>query len=173
MKTFLKCFLIMFLNIQTNFIFSQSNIFTPPVYGKGNLVSTTYRTRSTDEWNFKYYKYDERGRVIKMWNMIAGLPAKTIIYTYNSQDQITNVYFNTSIDYKRFIYGYDFAGRLDTVNYYFGEEGTDVSSLYKNFTNYEYNPNSLVEYQNYGGTFLTNAYTYNNRNWVTQLYNSF
>ncbi|MBV6479908.1 MAG: hypothetical protein HGGPFJEG_02714 [Ignavibacteria bacterium] len=27
MKTFLKCFLIMFLNIQTNFIFSQSNIF--------------------------------------------------------------------------------------------------------------------------------------------------
>ncbi|MBV6480298.1 MAG: hypothetical protein HGGPFJEG_03174 [Ignavibacteria bacterium] len=155
-----------------NNLFNAPADYTPPVYGKGNLVSTAYRTRSTDEWNFKYYKYDERGRVIKMWNMIAGLPAKTISYTHNSQDQITNVYYNTGIDYKRYIYGYDFAGRLDTVNYYFGEEGTDVSSLYKNFTNYEYNPNSLVEYQNYGGTFLTNAYAYNNRNWVTQMYNS-
>ncbi|MBV6480146.1 MAG: hypothetical protein HGGPFJEG_02991 [Ignavibacteria bacterium] len=105
----------------------------------------------------------------KFYNLSGKMTIRSLC---NSQDQITNVYYNTGIDYKRFIYGYDFAGRLDTVNYYFGEEGTDVSYLYKNFTNYEYNANSLIENQNYGGTFLTNAYAYNNRNWITQMYNS-
>ena len=39
-------------------------------YTKGNLAATAYRTRTTDEWNFKYYRYDIRGRVIKLWNII-------------------------------------------------------------------------------------------------------
>ena len=59
-------------------------------YTKGNLAATAYRTRKTDNWNFKYYRYDVRGRVIKMWNIISGFDTLVTDYSYNSQDQITD-----------------------------------------------------------------------------------
>ena len=55
-----------------NSLFTAPPDYTSPVYSNGNLVSTAYRTRYSDSWNFKYYKYDVRGRVIKMWNIISG-----------------------------------------------------------------------------------------------------
>ncbi len=58
---------------------------------KGSLCATAYRTVGTDSLSFKYYRYDARGRVIKMWNYIAGLGMKTFDYSYNSQNQITDL----------------------------------------------------------------------------------
>ena len=44
-----------------------------PNYTKGRLAATAFRTRQTDIWSYKYYRYDERGRVKTMWQMIDGL----------------------------------------------------------------------------------------------------
>ena len=73
---------------------------------KENLVSTASRTRKTDNWSFKYYRYDERGRVTRMWNIIYGLEEKNIRYQYNSQDQITHVNYGYESEYKRYSYYY-------------------------------------------------------------------
>ncbi|MCI0473330.1 MAG: RHS repeat protein, partial [Ignavibacteria bacterium] len=62
---------------------------------KGSLCATAYRTLGTDYWSYKYYRYDARGRVIKMWNYIAGLGEKTTIYEYNSQNQVTKLVYQS------------------------------------------------------------------------------
>jgi len=58
-------------------------------FTKGNLAATAYRTKTSDNWNFKYYRYDVRGRVIKLWNIISDFDTLITEYYYNSQDQIT------------------------------------------------------------------------------------
>lgn len=44
-----------------------------PNYTRGNLVATAYRTLLSDAWGFKFYRYDERGNVTKLWHYIAGV----------------------------------------------------------------------------------------------------
>ncbi|HMQ70402.1 MAG TPA: hypothetical protein PKC58_15605, partial [Ignavibacteria bacterium] len=78
-------------------------------YTKGNLAATAYRTRKTDDWNFKYYRYDIRGRVIKMWNIISGFDTLITDYNYNSQDQVTNFSHTGLTEIKTYRNTYDFA----------------------------------------------------------------
>ncbi|MFZ7144991.1 MAG: hypothetical protein ACO1G6_06575, partial [Bacteroidota bacterium] len=54
------------------------DVFTPPSgyydlpnYTRGRHAGTAFRTRQTDIWSYKYYRYDERGRVKTMWLMIS------------------------------------------------------------------------------------------------------
>ncbi|MEO8211211.1 MAG: hypothetical protein ABI840_11690, partial [bacterium] len=132
-------------------------------YTKGNLAATAFRTRSTDGWSFKYYRYDQRGRVTKMWNMINGFDTLITEYEYNSQDQITYLTYmpGTGGQEKKYEYQYDYAGRLNKVGYYSEIEAT---GYYKNFTSYQYNANSQVEIQSYIDRAIVNNFNYDNRN---------
>ncbi|HCA43629.1 MAG TPA: hypothetical protein DEP28_10310, partial [Bacteroidetes bacterium] len=55
---------------------------------RGNIVVTAYRTVASENWGFKWYRYDARGRVIKMWHQIDGMGTKVTEYDYNSSNQM-------------------------------------------------------------------------------------
>ncbi len=71
-------------SIVINLFSVPSDYYSTTNFTKGNLVSTAYRTRKSDSWNFKYYRYDVRGRVIKLWNIISGFDTLVTEYQYNS-----------------------------------------------------------------------------------------
>lgn len=151
----------------------QNLFFTPagntsPLYTKRNLAATAYRTRYTDDWNFKYYKYDKRGRVIKMWNIISGFDTLITEYQYNSQDQMTIYSHYNSAEAKTFRYSYDFAGRLNKVEYYIGwPDAPDPT--YITLADYSYNENSQVSQQQLNDGGIKNNYYYDNRNRISEL----
>ena len=157
--------------------------FPPPDYytnvnnlTKGNIAATAYRTRNTDNWSFKYYRYDERGRMIKVWNTIYGQAEKKIIYEYNSQDQVTHINYGDEQEYKRFSYYYDYSGRLGTLNFANADPSIDIDKSDKsapdiNFSSYTYNSNSLLDFQFFNSSRLQNQFRYNSRNWITEMNN--
>ena len=156
---------------------SLINIFTPPSgyydlpnYTKGRLASTAFRTRQSDNWSYKYYRYDERGRVKTMWLIIDGLEVKTVSYEYNSQDQITALIYDSGIDFKKYRYRYDNAARLQAVETYDGPEPSDDPLYYQSFADYEYNPNSFIVTQNFLGGFTGSSLGYDNRGRKTSSY---
>jgi len=153
------------------------DVFTPPNgyydlsnYTKGRLAATAFRTRQTDIWSYKYYRYDERGRVKTMWQMINGLDVKTVSHEYNSQDMVKSLNYNIGADFKRYRYRYDIAGRLQSVDTYEGPETTDDPTYYQSFTDYEYNPNSFIVTQNFLGGFTGSSLGYDNRGRITSSY---
>ncbi|MBK8380464.1 MAG: RHS repeat-associated core domain-containing protein [Ignavibacteria bacterium] len=158
-------------SIVSNLFFTPSG-YTSPLYTKGNLAATAYRTKTSDNWNYKYYKYDVRGRVIKMWNIIADFDTLTTEYIYNSQDQITFLYYQSGkADSKSYYYEYDYTGRLKNTSYYTGPP-SDNPIDYTNLASYDYNANSQVSNQNFNGNTLENTYSYNSRNWITLMESS-
>ena len=140
-------------------------------YTKGNLVSTAYRTRYTDSWNFKYYRYDVRGRVIKLWNIISGFDTLVTDYSYNSQDQITNYSHTGKEESKTYKNNYDYNGRLQKTEFYNGPPDSPHPDI-TNLTEYEYNKNSQVSVQKFNDNSMDNEYTYNKRNWISTMSNS-
>lgn len=140
------------INVYDTLSSAIAGIFSPPAdyYGsasnhtKGNLVATAYRTRGSDNWNFKYYRYDARGRVIRMWNILDGLGTKATDYEYNSQNQDTLLtYQNGQSDYMRYYNLFDDAGWLAEVWNAGGPMGME------NFCSYSYNENSQVSSHNF------------------------
>jgi RHS repeat-associated protein len=155
-----------FSNIPTDYYSSINNT-------KGLLCATAFRDKITDSWNFKFYRYDARGRVKKMWTYIPVLGWKSIIYDYNSQNQVTYINYNP-VGTDRHLYrnNYDDAARLKDVSLYTGvsippeDSLQDFIGTYANLTKYGYNENSQIAYQNFNDSSLSNHYIYNNRNWV-------
>jgi RHS repeat-associated protein len=148
-----------------------------PNYTRGNLAATAYRTLLGDAWGFKFYRYDERGNVTKLWHFIAGLGWKSEVYYHNSQNQLTrNWYQPNQADGKLFTYGYDDAGRLDYVNQYVGatpedpEQGTDASWAYFTLAKYKYNQNSQIDTLKTNDNTNIIRHTYDNRNRLTLMY---
>ncbi|MBK8553527.1 MAG: hypothetical protein IPL53_21670 [Ignavibacteria bacterium] len=139
-------------------------------YTKGNLAATAYRTVKTDTWNFKYYRYDVRGRVIKMWNIIAGFDTLITEYTYNSQDQIITYKHSKDGDEKTFAYTYDYSGRLQKV--FQDLEVPPNAPQQTIFSEYEYNENSQVTQQIFHNGLMSNDLSYTNRNWISTVTNS-
>ncbi|MBZ0201583.1 MAG: hypothetical protein K8I03_01050 [Ignavibacteria bacterium] len=169
------------INVYDTLTTASVNIFTSskpndyysaPNYTKGHLVATAYRTKLTDSWGYKFYRYDERGNVMKMWSFIDGLGWKEMTYQYNSQGQ--NTYFDyqpNSADGKMFKYSFDQAGRLSASDLYQGAwtpnpEEEDAPGSFYGLTSYTYNQNSQVLTHKVNNNQLTTTYTYNNRNWV-------
>lgn len=140
-------------------------------YTKGNLAASAYRTRLTDNWNFKYYRYDQRGRVTKMWNIISGFDTLITEYRYNSQDQLTIYSHARGDEIKSYRNLYDYAGRLSTVEYYIGAPDAPDPE-YINLLGYEYNQNSHVSKISYQSGDMENEFNYNNRNWISSTTNS-
>jgi len=138
---------------------------------KGTLCAAAYRTLGTDEWSYKYYRYDARGRVIKMWNYIAGLGWKITKYEYNSQNQLTKLEYQSEsdTDYKRYIYNYDYAGRMHSVS---TEDSGPPPDYNYEYAIYKYNQNSQVDSVFMNNFNLTLSYAFNNRNWITNCANS-
>ena len=137
---------------------------------KGSLCATAYRTLGTDEWSFKYYRYDARGRVIKMWNYIAGLGEKSTEYSYNSQNQITDMkYENEEPESKKFKYTYDYAGRLQNTS--FDDIPSASPDNYLTFNSYAYNQNSQINTFTYDPISLIYTSEYDTRNRITMFSN--
>jgi len=150
-----------------NSLFTVPYDYTSPVYTNGNLVSTAYRTNFGDPWNLKYYKYDVRGRVIKMWNIISGFDTLVTLYNYNSQDQITNyshIRQGIKVSYNNI---YDYSGRLSKVEKLTLPDNPNTDFI--NLSEYEYNENSQVSQQQLNEGSVTNLYFYNNRNWIAEM----
>jgi RHS repeat-associated protein len=140
-------------------------------FTKGNLAATAYRTRKTDSLNFKYYRYDVRGRVIKMWNIVSGFDTLVTDYSYNSQDQMTSYTHTKDDDDKTFKNTYDYAGRLMKADYYIGPPDMPNPDQ-KNLSEYDYNANSQVLEQRLNEGSLKNDYFFNNRNWIIEMLQS-
>ena len=160
-----------------------SGLFSPPgdYYSvknntKGKLVATAYKTRTSEtKWNFKYYRYDGKGRMIKMWNVLNGLGTKVFDYIFNSSDQpaYMTYQYGDSTGFKKFRYDYDDAGRLSDVKLYDPQnpagDTSDAVGQYSTFASYKYNENSMIDTVKYnnGGYLFENIY--NNRNWLYQI----
>ena len=150
-------------------LFSAPSDYAYPNFTKDNLAATAYRTKTSDNWNFKYYRYDERGRVIKLWNIISGFDTLVTEYIYNSQDQITFVtYQPNKEDLKTYNYTYDYTGRLKDVYYVTGPPSDDPEG-FTNLVTYEYNENSQISVQRFNSDVINNTYLYNNRNWISSV----
>lgn len=129
----------------------------PLVQSENNLSHYAYRT---------YYRYDARGRVIKMWNVIDGLGTKIIEYIYNSANQVQTLTYQSgdANENNMFRYFYDDAGRLEKVQAY--DPGTEQTT---DFCAYTYNQNSQVSDQQMNLNTFPVSYSYNNRNWLTDI----
>jgi len=156
---------------------SVIGIFTAPggYAGKNftlsRLAATAYRTRLTDAWNFKYYRYDARGRVTKMWNIIEGFDTLITEYQYNSQDQITMYSHYGSGSPRTFRNSFDYTGRLSKVEFYAGAPDAP-NPEYITLAEYLYNENSQVSQQQLNNGGVKTNYYYNNRQWVTEILES-
>ncbi|MEO8664855.1 MAG: hypothetical protein ABI462_05105, partial [Ignavibacteria bacterium] len=107
-----------------------------------------------------------------MWNIIEGFDTLITDYEYNSQDQITNLLYNQQkSDRMYFEYTYDYTGRLENVNYSSGIP-SESEPEYINFCSYDYNANSQIEDQTYKSNTFGNTYSYNNRNWISEMTNT-
>ena len=123
-----------------NIFYPPQDYYNAPNFSIGNLCATAYRTIGTEDWNLKYYRYDARGRVIKMWNIIDGFTS-TFEYIYNSANQIARMIQNDDMsNTKDFRYGYDpwgyeLTGRayIDTLKYKFTGKERDKESTYDYF----------------------------------------
>ncbi|HCA43263.1 MAG TPA: hypothetical protein DEP28_08430 [Bacteroidetes bacterium] len=139
---------------------------------RGRIVATAYRTDRTNPWSFKFYRYDARGRVVKMWNNINGLGTKIFDYNYNSSDLVTyQTYQQGESDQQRFKYYYDNMGRLFEYSMLTGElqnpPESNLSSDYFKLFEYGYNANSQITQKDYNNREFQTMYNYNNRNWLT------
>jgi YD repeat-containing protein len=141
-------------------------------YTKGNLAATSYRTRKNEGWSFKYYRYDERGRVIRMWNLISGFDTLITDYKYNSQDQVTE--YSHILDEEAKIYknDYDYSGRLSKVTWYIPPPDAPVPFGIE-LIRYQYNQNSQVSQQILRNGITTNSFNYDNRNRISSVANSY
>lgn len=169
------------VNVYDSLIYSSSNVFTniPSDYyvsgksnnTKGALVATAYRTNISDSWGYKFYKYDARGRVIKMWHYINGLGWKAMSYNYNSQNQVSYLNYNPSgSDGKLYKYSYDVADRLSDVSIYSGSNiptEEDYPGEYFSFASYDYNKNSQLLNYRFNNNSNEYRYNYNERNWIS------
>jgi RHS repeat-associated protein len=106
-----------------------------------------------------------------MWNYINGLGWKVTNYAYNSQNQITVLEYqnDTDSDYKRFVYFYDYAGRMHAVS---TEESGPPPDYNYPFAVYKYNENSQIDSLLLNNLAVGMAYTFNSRNWITECDNS-
>jgi RHS repeat-associated protein len=158
------------INIYDKIENAPSGLLTTP-YGfnnvsLGNLIAVCYKTRKSDEWSFKYFNYDLRNRVERIWHVIPNIGEKKIDYSYNSQNQITSATYQIDAidEYKKFIYQYDRAGRLEIVI----TEDTDPAPLPDFvFVNYSYNKNSQLSSIQLNNQSRGLNYNYNNRGWIT------
>jgi RHS repeat-associated protein len=135
---------------------------------RGRLVSTAFRDRTTDSWNFKSYRYDHLGRVDRYWFKIAGKVVKSI---YNYHDNLDNlIRQNIASDYHVW-YNYDVQGRLtQSRSYRYNQYGSSHID-----SEYEYNQADQVRkrwYKNASGNDVEYLdYLYNSRGWLQRVEN--
>ncbi|NOS85708.1 MAG: hypothetical protein HOP31_11250 [Ignavibacteria bacterium] len=148
--------------------YSQKN------FTRGRLAATAFRTRLGEPWSYKYYRYDERGNIVKYWVKIDGLGWKEMTNTYNSQNMTTKFWYQPNqTDGKVFTYAYDDAGRLNSADWYIGsnpilpEELNDYPGNYLNLVKYTYNQDQQISQYKYDdNNNLAYVMNYNNRNWL-------
>lgn len=170
--TYLLIFMTTLIASNYSFISIPSGYYSVLNNTRGRIVATAYRTDRTNPWSFKFYRYDARGRVVKMWNNINGLGTKIFDYNYNSSDMVTyQTYQQGESDQQRFKYYYDNMGRLFDYSMLTGElqnppENNPSSDYFKLFE-YGYNANSQITQKDYNSREFQTMYNYNNRNWLT------
>jgi RHS repeat-associated protein len=163
-------FYSIFSNVPSNYYGTTAN------NTNGAIVATAYRTQLTDNWSFKFYRYDGRGRVIRFWHYMPGLGWKSEDYHHNSQNQVIRNRYQPGLgDGNMFTYTYDNSARLSSSNLYVGsspdnpdDEG-DSPTDYIKLSGYTYNQNSQISTHKLNHDQHTNTYGYNNRNWIQNM----
>jgi len=148
-------------NSPSGFLDIPSDYYDFENYTLGLVACTAFRTRKTDNWNFKYYRYDVRGRIIRMWLIFDDIGIKIIDFKYNSMDQITHVINATSLEEIDFKYSYDNVARIAKVEI--------ISTAEDVLVEYEYNPNSLLSISRFNNAGMTLTYGYDVRNRVNYI----
>jgi RHS repeat-associated protein len=97
--------------------------------------------------------------------MLHGLGTKRIDYSYNSQDQITNLaVLAGDSEVKAYRYRYDIPGRLSHLD--IPDDPAADNPFYFNLARYLYNQNSLISSLRLNAENITNDYLYYERNWI-------
>ena len=118
-----------------------------------------------------YYRYDARGRVTKMWNVIEGFDTLITEYQYNLQDQISEYSHYGSGSPRTFRNSFDYTGRLIKVEFYAGAPDTP-NPEYVTHAEYSYNENSQVSQQQLNDGGVKTNYYYNYRQWISEMQQS-
>jgi RHS repeat-associated protein len=132
----------------------------------GNIACIAFRSRVSDNWSFKYYRYDARGRVIKEWIIIDGLGEKSIDYNYTSLDGILKISNSSSHNEKLFRMSYDKLGRFLKTEV---EDTSSVPSTFFNLAEYSYNENSQISQCGMNDNKQILEYDYDNRNRIIRI----
>jgi len=167
-----------------------ADFYSKPNFTRGRLTATAFRTYLGEAWSYKFYRYDERGNVIKFWIKLAGMDdMKTMEYRYNSQNQATNLYYQyTKPGWKYYAWYYDDAGRLKDAGLLTFQGSSGIGNLgdgpeapseeeldnpssgwqFKSYAGYTYNADQQVDTFSINANSEKHKYTYNNRNWLTR-----
>lgn len=153
---------------------------------KGRIAAVGYRSKGGEPFHYVVYSYDERGRVEAMLRWTENIGMDAIYYQYNSMNAVRSVTVADAWRQHTTWYGYDWAGRVDTIWTAIGSNGSGVSYGYGSYPStpltkpatadiaYSYNKRGQVErayYLNAIGTdYVQSKYYYNaNRAWLDSL----
>jgi len=127
----------------------------------GKLTREGYYTG--DGWGYSYYEYDSRGRVTRQAQVLPGLAAKIIAYSYDTLDRLSQLSYQVGQAddfYQK--YAYDVMGRIHQV-----QSSLDGSSWSTDLQNLSFNQNGALSSQRLGALANpTNEYSYHIQGWL-------
>ena len=133
----------------------DTNYVTPPT-GLDNPKGSLTKAQTSDG-NIEKYLYDKRNRLGLKKVTVSGLSEKEIKYTYNKLDQVDTLSYP---DANKVLYRYNDLGRLYQIG--------DASDSDR-YATYTYTPTGKVQQCILGNNVQMVNYTYNNRDWLTQI----
>lgn len=135
-------------------------------YTWGNLACIAFRTRKSESWNFKYFRYDAKGRLKKMWLQIHDFDIQTFEFNYNSMNNVVQcIYDNNGHNGRVFRYVIDQCGRLEASQI----QPSNVDTTFVNFVDYIYNENSSTIGINLNQSSYSISNSFDNRNRLTNI----
>jgi hypothetical protein len=82
---------------------------------KGRFSAIAYRESGEQAFNYMVFSYDPRGRVEAFMRYTENLGFDAVYYTYNSMNAVTSIRVADPLRQFCMWYGYDYAGRVDSV----------------------------------------------------------
>lgn len=97
---------------------------------RGREAMVAYRERGGEPFHYVAMSYDERGRIEALVRYSEGLSFDAVYYTYNAQNRVTSVTVADLVRQHTTWYGYDGAGRIDSVWTSLSSAGNGLMSFF-------------------------------------------
>lgn len=148
---------------------------------RGREVAVAYRERGNEPFHYTVMSYDERGRVEALLRYTENLGFDGVYYTYNSMNQVTAVTVADFLRQHTTWYGYDGAGRIDSVWTSLSASGSGLwvnAQLHAPAPQarpdtadivYRYTKTGQVDSMLYPPVNVLVKYAYNHRKWLDSL----